>query len=185
MGKIVFITGGARSGKSRYAEELLKGKKNVLYVATAIPFDDEMKNRIALHKSRRNKNWETVEAYKDFIEIYNTNAYGKEALLIDCITIMVSNILLENKKIDWERPDKEEIDKAESKIHNEISGLINGAENFDGETVIVSNELGMGLVPANPMGRYYRDIAGISNQMIAEKADTVILMVSGQPVKVK
>jgi adenosylcobinamide kinase / adenosylcobinamide-phosphate guanylyltransferase len=185
MGKIIFITGGARSGKSRFAEQLLKGEDNVLYVATGIAFDDEMKDRIAKHRSLRNGNWKTLEAYRDFDKILPAEIRDRSYILIDCITIMVSNIMLLDKDIDWDNIATDTANSIENEVTIEIKKLLKAAEDFSGKTLIVSNELGMGVVPPSPLGRYYRDIAGRMNQLIADVAETVYFVVSGIPVKIK
>ncbi|OHD70596.1 MAG: bifunctional adenosylcobinamide kinase/adenosylcobinamide-phosphate guanylyltransferase [Spirochaetes bacterium RBG_16_49_21] len=185
MGKIIFITGGARSGKSRFAESLLAGKDDVLYVATAIGFDDEMKERIARHRARRNSRWETVECYSGFSRVLPSKLAGRGYILLDCVTIMVSNVMILDSGIDWDKAGPSEADAAEKKIMEEASGFLAIAREFAGEAIIVSNELGMGLVPPNPLGRYYRDIAGTVNMKIAAEADEVYFMVSGIPVRIK
>ncbi|MCP4136666.1 MAG: bifunctional adenosylcobinamide kinase/adenosylcobinamide-phosphate guanylyltransferase [bacterium] len=185
MGTITFITGGARSGKSRLAEKLLDGEDSVLYVATSIPFDDEMKDRVAQHRARRNEKWETLEAYRDLGNLLPEAAGGKDFILLDCVTIMVTNLMLMDRDIDWDRTEPAEVAKIENEIFEEINSLINFAEGFTGNMIIVSNELGMGLVPPAPLSRYYRDIAGRMNQEIARAAEDVYFTVSGIPVKVK
>ena len=185
MGKIIFITGGARSGKSMFAESLLSGKNDVLYVATAIESDEEMKERIARHKSRRNPSWETIEVYRDFSRVMKDTLTDKGYILLDCVTIMVSSLMVMDSGIDWDSARLDDVDAVEEKIANEVSGFIAIAREFRGETIIVSNELGMGLVPPNALGRHFRDLAGRVNRMIAAEAEDVYIMVSGIPVKIK
>jgi len=185
MGKITFITGGARSGKSMFAESLLSGKSGVLYVATANESDEEMRERIARHRSRRNPSWETIEAYRDFGRPLKNKLTDKGYILFDCITIMVSSLMVLDSGIDWDSARPNEVDAVEEKIASEVSSLITIAREFGGETFIVSNELGMGLVPANALGRHFRDLAGRVNRMIAAEAEDVYFMVSGIPVKIK
>lgn len=185
MGKITFITGGARSGKSRHAEELLKNVDNALYIATAIPFDDEMKERIDKHRKRRNSKWSTIEAYKDIDSVYKNHTSGISHILFDCITVMISNLMMMEQETDWDNADMDLINRLDNKVGNEIEKFIQEAISFPGETIIVSNELGMGIVPPTPLGRYFRDIAGKANQQIAGHADEVYFMVSGIPVKIK
>lgn len=185
MSKIIFITGGARSGKSSFAETLLNDKDDVLYIATGIPFDDEMRGRIAMHKSRRNSRWETIEAYKDFDKVVEQSISGKKNILFDCVTLMVSNLMILENKIDWDSAGKETADIIEKNILNEINKLLDVARHFNCVLVIVSNELGMGIVPDTALGRYFRDIAGRVNQRIAGAAHEVYLMVSGIPLKIK
>ncbi len=185
MGKIIFITGGARSGKSRFAESLLAGKDSVLYVATGIGFDDEMKDRIARHRSQRNPAWKTVECYRDLVQSLKKGLSDRGFLLLDCVTIMINNFMVLDAAVDWDGTGTEAVDEIELTIRKEITAFLDMAKDFNGQTLIVSNELGMGIVPLAPLGRYYRDIAGKMNQIIAAAADEVYLLVSGIPVKIK
>lgn len=185
MGKIIFITGGARSGKSRFAEELVKGLDAVLYVATGIGFDAEMKDRISRHRSQRNPAWKTVECYRGIEGMLRGNLADRKYILLDCVTIMVSNILVLDAGLDWDRAGMAEVDEVEQKVRKEIDDFIMIARDFNGETIIVSNELGMGIVPPTPLGRHYRDIAGKVNQVLAAEADEAYFIVSGVPVKIK
>lgn len=185
MARLIFITGGARSGKSRFAEELLEGEDEVVYVATSIPFDEEMKSRVALHRERRNPNWTTVEAHKELDTLLAARAAGKGHVMLDCITIMVSNLILCDRDIDWDNPPAERLARIEDECRLEIERLLKFAAAFEGELLVVSNELGMGLVPPTPLGRYFRDVAGRINQLIAGKADEVYFMVSGIATKIK
>jgi len=184
MGRIIFVTGGARSGKSSFAEGFLKNEDKVAYVATGIAFDDEMKERVAVHRERRNRNWETIEAYRCLDEKLGDRDIN--AVIVDCITIMVSNIMLLGREdADWDNVQGTVVGCIEKDATAEIGKLLIFARNFGGLTIIVSNELGMGIVPPTPLGRYYRDIAGRINQMIAREADEVYFMVSGIAVKIK
>jgi adenosylcobinamide kinase/adenosylcobinamide-phosphate guanylyltransferase len=185
MGKITFITGGARSGKSRFAEELLNNEDSVVYVATGIAFDDEMKDRIVKHKSARNAGWKTVEDYKNIDVALKDILKDRKYILIDCLTLMVSNLMILDNEIDWDKADIGTIDNLEKEIQAEFGKVLKIAEDFSGETIIVSNELGMGVVPPTPLGRYYRDIAGRINQIAADAASDVYFLVSGIPVKIK
>lgn len=185
MGKITLITGGARSGKSRFAEELLKGEDNVLYIATGIAFDYEMKDRIVKHRADRNAAWETVEAHRNLDSVLINIIKDKKYILIDCLTLMVSNLMVLDNEIDWDKADIETANGLEKEIQAELGNLLKFAKEFPGETIIVTNEIGMGVVPPVPLGRYYRDIAGRMNQIVAEAADEVYFLVSGIPVKIK
>ncbi len=185
MGKIIYVTGGARSGKSSFAESLLEEFDNVLYIATAIPFDDEMKDRVKIHRERRKSSWQTLEAYRDFSEGINERGRGMDALLFDCVTIMVTNLMLSDFDIDWDSADQQSVHRIEEHVMNHTDELITALKDFNGISVIVSNELGMGLVPPTPLGRHYRDIAGRANQRIAQASDEAYLVVSGIPVRIK
>ncbi len=185
MGKLILVTGGARSGKSTFAEDMVRklGEK-VIYIATSTACDDEMRERIKRHRQQRPAGWLTVEAYKDMDLQLKDRLRGMEAVLLDCITIMVSNIMLE-KAMDWEGISTEEINKVEAGVKIEIEKLINTAKEASIPFVIVTNELGMGVVPPYELGRAIRDMAGRANQMLAKAAEEVYLCVSGIPVKIK
>ena len=185
MGKLILVTGGARSGKSTFAEKTAKELgENILYIATSTAFDDEMKERIKRHREQRPPEWETVEAYKDMDVILTGRLSGRNVVLLDCITIMVSNIMLE-KAMDWDGICPDEINGVERKVIDEIEKLINVAKSSDIPFIIVTNELGMGVVPPSELGRAIRDIAGRANQMLAKAADEVFLCVSGIPLRIK
>ncbi|MBN1495376.1 MAG: bifunctional adenosylcobinamide kinase/adenosylcobinamide-phosphate guanylyltransferase [Spirochaetes bacterium] len=185
MGKIIFITGGARSGKSGFAESLLSGKDDVLYVATGIGFDDEMKDRIRRHRSQRNQSWETVECWHDVAAAVRERLAGRGRVLLDCVTIMINNIMVVDSRVDWDTAGMDEVDRVEKSIRKEMDDIMRIASEHDRELLVVSNELGLGIVPAAPLGRHYRDIAGKINQMIAAAADEVYFLVSGIPLKIK
>ena len=185
MGRILFITGGARSGKSRFAESLCTGASDVLYIATAIGFDDEMRERITRHRAQRNPAWDTVECYRNFPGALDGWLPGHGTVILDCVTLMINNIMVVDSGIDWDNAGADVVEKIEGEIVGEISGFISMAHAFSGRSIIVSNELGLGLVPPTPLGRHYRDIAGKVNQMLASEAEEVFFMVSGLPVKIK
>jgi adenosylcobinamide kinase/adenosylcobinamide-phosphate guanylyltransferase len=185
MGKLIMVTGGARSGKSTFAEETVKSfGSNVVYIATSIPFDEEMKDRIKKHRAQRPAEWETVEAYKDIDLMLEGKLNGMDAVPLDCITVMVSNLMLE-KAYDWDGIAPEEINAVEETVKKEIQKLIDTVQNASVPFVVVTNELGMGVVPPYELGRAVRDIAGRANQMLAKAASEVYLCVSGIPVKIK
>ena len=185
MGKLILITGGARSGKSSFAEETAKRLgSNILYVATSIAFDEEMKDRIKRHREQRPSEWETVEAYRDLDVELEGRLGGKDVVLLDCITVMVSNLMLE-KSMDWEGISVEEIRDAEERAGLEIEKLLKLAGAARIPFIIVTNELGMGVVPPTELGRAIRDIGGRANQVLARAAEEVYLCVSGIPVKIK
>ena len=185
MGKLILVTGGARSGKSSFAEEIAKKfEGDILYVATCIPVDDEMRCRIQKHKEQRPKNWETVEAYKDLNLHLESKLIHKSAVLLDCITIMVTNIMLDECR-DIDNIGTDEAAEMENRVRHEIEKLIEFANKSKASFIIVTNEVGMGVVPEYPSGRVFRDIAGRANQMLARAADEVHLCVSGIPVRIK
>ena len=179
MGKIILVTGGARSGKSSFAERLaLKiGNGQAAYVATAQIFDDEMNFRVKLHRSRRGDNWTTFEA--PFAADEKISAAGKNfgTILFDCVTIYVSNFLCAANLDD------------EKNLYAELRGLIqkliDAAKNSDATIIFVSNEVGAGIVPENKLARRFRDLAGLANQMLAAESEKVFLTVAGLAVDVK
>jgi adenosylcobinamide kinase/adenosylcobinamide-phosphate guanylyltransferase len=178
-GKLIFITGGARSGKSRFAEEMAgKTGKKVAYIATGQPKDSEMKARIQKHKVRRPTNWQTFEEPIKVKALIDKIGLEKEVILIDCLTLLTSNLLLRREEKIGDEMWQEE-------VLSEIKKLAEGVYKVPARVIIVSNEVGMGLVPDNPLGRFYRDILGRANNIIAGMADEVILMVSGIPIKIK
>ena len=193
---LIFVTGGAKSGKSKFAEEMLlklnNGKQKNIYLATSLIFDEEMKEKIRLHKKRRKNDWFTVETYKNFENelnnFFENNDKTKNNMLVDFLTNMITNIIFENKNIDWDNFEKkmyiQTLEKLNKNVENSVNKLLNVTNEFE-NVIIVSNELGMGLVPSYPLGRYFREIAGKMNQIVAEKADEVYFVVSGISMKIK
>lgn len=183
---LILITGGARSGKSTLAEKKASQLgKNIVYIATAIAFDEGMKDRIKKHRLDRPKNWATIEKYKKFSDVEANIEFKKSDLvLLDCMTLMVTNLMLESN-LDFDNCSMEEVDKLEKNIFKEVDDLLNIIINNKKTAIIVTNEVGMGLVPSYRMGSIFRDIAGRINQYIASKAKDVYLTVSGIEVKIK
>ena len=193
---LIFVTGGAKSGKSKFAEEMLlklnNGNQKNIYLATSLVFDEEMKEKVRLHKKRRKNDWFTVETYRNFKNklnnFFENNDKIKNNMLVDCLTNMITNIIFENQNIDWNNFERklyiQTLKKLNKNVENSVNELLNITNQFE-NTVIVSNELGMGLVPSYPLGRYFREIAGKMNQIVAKKADEVYFVVSGIPMKIK
>ena len=187
---LIYVTGGAKSGKSSFAEDLLLGMNNGnqknIYLATSIVFDEEIKAKVALHKERRHDKWITAESYKNFSETLKDvlSDERKNNMLVDCLTNMISNIIFEEQDINWDKPSEKDFEKCNILVEKQVNELINVINRFE-NAVIVSNELGMGIVPSYPLGRYFREIAGKMNQKIAEIADEAYFVVSGIPMKVK
>ena len=172
--QLVLILGGVRSGKSRYAQQLAGDIGNrVLFLATAEAGDDEMKRRIAKHKSSRPESWRTIEEQLDIASALRRNSAHSDAVIIDCITIWLSNLLMHNEKL------------SEQEMTMGIDRLIDAYEQGEATYIIVSGEVGMGIVPEHPLGRVFRDYLGLANQRLAANADRVVLMVAGIPVDVK
>ena len=173
MAKIIFITGGARSGKSSFAEKLASALgKDVVFLATAEALDKEMADRIKKHKAKRSSTWKTVEEPIN-INILNKFRNFEGAVILDCITLWLSNMIHKFGK------------EAEKRILGDIRTLLKTAKTSKFTLIVVSNELGMGIVPENKLAREFRDIAGRCNQLIARMADEVYLMVSGIELKIK
>lgn len=176
---IVLVTGGARSGKSSFAEKYVaKQGKRIAYIATAMVLDDEMKFRVDLHQKRRPDNWHTFEAPFNAHEAIIKAAADHDAVLFDCMTLYMSNII-------FSLPGIEDSALNYSTVREKIELLIEAAQQFSGTVVFVTNEVGSGIVPDNHLAREYRDLAGLANQMVAAAADKVFLVVSGIPVDIK
>ena len=180
MSKIILVTGGARSGKSTFAEKtasnFTKGKK--AYIATAQIFDDEMAQRVKMHKSRRDDTWITFESPFKAEKAIAEAGQIVDVILFDCMTIYISNLLCAHESLD-------DIDNINAELKDNINKLIEAAKEITGTLIFVTNEVGAGIVPENKLARVFRDCAGIANQMIADVADEVYLIVCGIPVTVK
>jgi adenosylcobinamide kinase/adenosylcobinamide-phosphate guanylyltransferase len=160
---LTFVLGGARSGKSAHAEALIAALPDPwCYVATAQAFDDEMRARIAAHRARRDERWRTVEAPLDM----PASLAAPEPLLVDCLTLWLTNLMLADRRPDW-------------------PALLAALDGRRAPTVIVSNEVGLGIVPDNALARAFRDEAGRLHQLVAARADRVVFMVAGLPMVVK
>ena len=173
MKKTTFVIGGCRSGKSRQALELaekISGSKRI-FIATCMPFDDEMKQRIERHKRERDKSWKTVEAPVELSAAINENSREGDVIIIDCLTLWINNLLME-----IENPDV---------INKCIHKLILAIKEAKCPIILISNEVGAGIVPENKLARKFRDIAGFTNQKVAECADSVIWMIAGISVSIK
>jgi adenosylcobinamide kinase/adenosylcobinamide-phosphate guanylyltransferase len=173
MKEIVFIIGGCRSGKSTYALQTAEKvpAERKIFIATCVPQDNEMKQRVARHQKERSQNWVTVEEPLHLPQAILENSPKADVMLVDCLTLWVSNLLMETDD--------------EKQLEEMISQLIDTLEKATGPIVLVSNEVGTGIVPENKLARQYRDIIGRVNQAVAKTAGKVIWMVAGIPVTVK
>jgi len=172
MEKIIFITGGVKSGKSSYALKLAKKMdKEVIFLATGSAKDEEMKERIRLHKKSRPSSWKTIEEGRDIIPVLSSIKPPHKIIIMDCLTFLVSNLLLDHHTEEFITEYIERIAKIILKSPH--------------TAIIVSNEVGWGVVPESALGRKFRDILGKSNQIMAKYAQRVYLMVSGMPVNLK
>jgi adenosylcobinamide kinase/adenosylcobinamide-phosphate guanylyltransferase len=177
--RLILVLGGARGGKSAYAESLAADlSDDVLFVATAQPGDEEMRQRIARHRARRPKAWRTLEAPLE-VGAAIGGAEAGEVVLLDCLTVLISNVLMEHQVDDIPT------DEAEAAVMAEVERLLEAYRAGRATWIVVSNEVGMGLVPDYPLGRAYRDLLGRANQRVAGAADEVILMVAGLAWRLK
>lgn len=184
MSKIVLVAGGSRSGKSVLAENKAYeyGEGSVIYLATAIPTDDDMKERIRLHQERRDSRWETHEGYRDLGEVLKNT--DKTTALLDCITVFITNFMFEKDR-DFDTISKEEIALLQEQIIEEITKVVESARAYDKNLILVTNEVGMSLVPSYRMGRIFSDINGKVNEILAGLSDEVYFSVCGIPMKLK
>jgi adenosylcobinamide kinase/adenosylcobinamide-phosphate guanylyltransferase len=171
VAKLSLVLGGARSGKSRYAESVIAAlpppwQAPWNYLATAEPGDAEMAERIAMHRARRGTSWRTIEAPRDLAG--PLQAAGAAPALVDCLTLWLSNLMLAGADIDAE------VDRLDHALAGAAAPV-----------VLVANEVGSGIVPEHPLGRRFRDLQGVLNQRIAARADRVVLMVAGLPLALK
>jgi adenosylcobinamide kinase / adenosylcobinamide-phosphate guanylyltransferase len=180
MGKrLIFLLGGARSGKSTYAETWAKEHGNqVLYVATAEAFDEDMKERVAHHQGDRLSHWQTLEAPRNTYQHIADFPISYDTVLLDCVTFLTSNVLLKLSESTTQTD-------ANNAILTQIDSLLEVYEQSEATWLIVSNEVGMGVVPPTQLGRFFRDMLGRANQQIAQRADEVLLLVAGLPWKLK
>jgi adenosylcobinamide kinase/adenosylcobinamide-phosphate guanylyltransferase len=172
MSRVIFITGGARSGKSRLAEELLDSFGGPLaYIATCEPRDAEMEERVARHRQRRGPAWHTIEEPFALADALRRHDGSFNGMLVDCVTLWLTNLLL--------RSDDPQ------QVLAEVNALIASFSVLETTLVLVSSEVGMGIVPENRLARTFRDLAGEANELLAKAADEVYVLFSGLPLKLK
>ncbi|MDP2928019.1 MAG: bifunctional adenosylcobinamide kinase/adenosylcobinamide-phosphate guanylyltransferase [Candidatus Omnitrophota bacterium] len=172
MKRLILILGGARSGKSSYAMNLAKSTgKRIVFIATCIPGDSEMKHRIKLHKKSRPRTWRVIEEGIHIDSALREVKAGYDAVLIDCVGLFISNLMA--------------VESSDKKIEEKVRSVIDAIKKSACEVIVVSNEVGMGIVPDNPLARRFRDLLGRVNQMIAQSADKVIMMYAGIPMVMK
>jgi adenosylcobinamide kinase/adenosylcobinamide-phosphate guanylyltransferase len=176
---VTLILGGARSGKSAYAQQLAeKSRKPVLFVATAEALDDEMTDRIRRHQQDRPAHWRTLEAHHRVAEQIRQMVSNEELILLDCVTLLASNVIAS-------LPEPYISETAEAALNTEIDALLALMNTSDHEWLIISNEVGLGLVPNSPLGRVYRDALGRANQRLAATAEEVLFLAAGLPMRIK
>ncbi len=169
----LLVLGGCRSGKSRYAEEWLNSRfQRKLFIATlATSNDQEMKTRVALHRQRRDASWQTVEEPLRLAAIIRGKQSEVDAILIDCLSMWISNCLF--------------AEMSDTAIEEEVQQLALAVQKLTVPVVMVANEVGLGLVPDNPLGRRFRDLAGLTNQQLAAACTKVIFVAAGLPLPLK
>ena len=171
MGKITFILGGARSGKSSFAVKLSREHKKVAFIATAQGLDKEMQQRIRLHKKTRPRGWRTFEESQDLVPLLKKVTHKFDIVIIDCLTLWISNLFLKGMK--------------EKAIESRFNGISAHLKKSKTRSILVSNEVGLGIVSENKLARDFRDITGRINQIAAAESDEVFFMVAGLPLRVK
>ena len=177
--RLILLLGGARSGKSRYAEDWARNHaERVLFVATAEGHDADMQGRIAEHQKGRPEHWHTLEAPHDTARQIASCSYPHDTLLLDCLTLLTSNILLR-------LPESVTQTEANAAVLREVECLLDVYASSDASWIVVSNEVGMGVVPPTRLGLLYRDMLGRTNQRMAEAADELLLLVAGLPWRLK
>ena len=182
MSRLILVTGGVRSGKSRFAEDRLKNSPRVLYIATARCFDSEMERRIQVHQQRRPAGWVTAEATRDLDRVLTEQPDGD--VLLDCVTNMVTNLMLDAEP-DYDDLPMARIEEIEAAIGAEFSKLLDTLSGQERTAILVSGEVGLGLVAPYRMGRVFTDILGRLNQRLAAEADEVYFLACGIPLKLK
>jgi adenosylcobinamide kinase/adenosylcobinamide-phosphate guanylyltransferase len=165
----LLVLGGARSGKSRYAQRRAEDEQGALvFIATAQPLDDEMATRIARHRADRDARWRTVESPLDLVGVIAAEAGEDRTLLVDCLTLWASNLMFAERDIDAE-----------------IAGLVTALQCAPGRIILVANEVGLGIVPDNLLARRFRDIAGHINQAVGAVVDQAVFLAAGLPLTLK
>ncbi len=177
MARTIFITGGARSGKSTFAEKRAREFGSSLgYLATAQTLDSEMDERVRRHRERRGAEWDTIEEPIHLSEALARCDGQYQAILVDCLTLWLSNLLLKYE---------DAAESCEERMHEDLQRLKSTLQGMVTPVILVSNEVGMGIVPDNTLARMFRDIAGTANQTMAAAADEVHVVISGLPLKLK
>ena len=173
MGELTLITGGTRSGKSRWAVRLASEREEpVTFVATLIPGDEaEMRERVKRHRADRPADWETVEEGRDLVRVFVEGAIRAGTVVVDCLTLYVSNLLLDGR--------------SDEEILENVARACEQMKRSPAQIIVVTNEVGWGIVPDHAMGRRFRDVAGLVNQKVAEAADEVYLVSCGIPIRIK
>jgi adenosylcobinamide kinase/adenosylcobinamide-phosphate guanylyltransferase len=186
MGKLILVLGGARSGKSTFAQKLAgdmaTGSGRVAYVATGVACDDEMRARFEQHQRARPPEWATIEAPTGVAQAIKRAGEEYAVMIVDCLTTLMTNWLADMGQLE---DPTESMVKLEKAILGQVEELVRAARGAEATVIVVSNEVGLGVVPAFKAGRVFRDLAGLANQFIAREADEVYVMWAGIPQKIK
>ena len=169
--ELIFIVGGARSGKSDFALKFTRSLKPRAFIATAEPLDQEMTIRIRKHQRSRRGAWDTVEVPVEMSLWFRTKGKGYQSVVVDCLTLWLSNILGD--------------EKLRKKFPSLLKDFLKSVREVPGRVIVISNEVGLGIVPADPDTRQFRDMAGRMNQQVASAADEVYFVTSGLPLRLK
>lgn len=185
--KLILVLGGVRSGKSGFAEKLAAELgESVLYAATAEVRDEEMRQRVENHRRRRPESWSTAEVPRQLGAALRGQIGAEQVILIDCLSVLISNILLEHaESVGDDTVSASVSNQIEESVLQEIGTLLQCYRESTATFVVVSNEVGQGIVPPYPLGRLYRDLLGLANQRVAQEADEVYLLIAGIPVEIK
>ncbi len=173
MKEIIFVIGGCRSGKSRHALQLaeaMPGNRKI-FIATCIPYDEEMRDRVRKHQAERSRDWKTLEVPIHIADAIRKHSMDADVILLDCLTLWMSNLMMENL--------------SETQIEEHIQSLIDALKTSSCPVILVSNEVGCGIVPENALARLFRDMVGTVNQKVAECANRVVWTVAGIPTEIK
>jgi len=168
-----FVIGGCRSGKSRYAQEFAESiaADRRIFIATCVPQDEEMQDRIARHQRQRDDSWMTVEAPIQLPQAVAEHSREASVVLVDCLTLWITNLLMQPAD--------------DASIADHVERLVEAVRHAGCPVILVSNEVGTGIVPENKLARQFRDLVGLANQRLAAYADTVVWMAAGIPVRIK
>lgn len=184
MTRQILVLGGSRSGKSIFAESLCPKLGDLIaYIATGEPFDEEMQERIRKHRQQRPSSWRTIEAYRDLSGI-DEELDGMNTVMLDSITVYVNNMMY-HSKVDVQTASAEQLRELEKHILEDIEAFMQRMNHKGLSLIIVSDEIGMGIIPENKLSRIYRDMVGTVNQQIAARCDEVYLVVSGITISIK
>ena len=169
--------------KTSVQEKLTREVMAKIIADSDIPIDDDMKERIRMHQERRDPEWGTYEGYRDLGEVVKNTE--KNTILLDCVTVMITNILFEEEERDFDKISASEVEKLESEVIKELTNLVKAIRDEDKTLIIVSNEVGMSIVPSYRLGRIFSDISGKANQVLASLSDEVYVAISGLPLRLK